>query len=97
MRYLVSIFWGIAIVLIVVFVALNSHRIELNYYVGKTQIYLPLLLCISTVLGILFGVLGMLPAYWRAKSDRRKIKKLLSAAQQESDLLRQNAKKDDRS
>ena len=88
MRYLVGIFWMFAIILIIIFVALNSHSIELNYYVGKTSIYLPLLLCMSIMLGALFGFLAMLPAWLRAKNDRRKAKKSLSADHQELHRLR---------
>ena len=92
MRYLVGLFWIIAILLIIVFVTSNSHTIELNYYIGKTDIYLPLLLCITLIAGVLFGVLAMLPTWFRAKNDRRKAKKALLAAEHELHTLRHLAK-----
>lgn len=95
MRYLVGLFWTVIILLVVIFVALNSHTIELNYYVGKTELYLPLLLCLSIALGALFGILAMLPIYFRAKNDRRKSRKLLMAAEQELNQLRSASLKDD--
>ncbi len=94
MRYLVGVFWIITIMLIIIFVVLNSHSIELNYYMGKTDIYLPLLLCSSMILGALFGIVAMLPAWFRAKNDRRKAKKSLYAADQELQRLRDSVNKD---
>lgn len=88
MRYLVSLFWMIAIVLIIIFVAVNSHSIELNYYIGKANIYLPLLLCVSIILGALFGILAMLPTWLRSKNDLRKAKKSLVAAHHELQRFR---------
>lgn len=92
MRYLVSLFWLIAIILIVIFVALNSHSIELNYYMGKAHVYLPLLLCVSLILGAFFGILAMLPAWWRSKNELRKAKKLLVAAHHELQRFRDMVK-----
>ncbi|PHQ79799.1 MAG: hypothetical protein COB66_06135 [Coxiella sp. (in: Bacteria)] len=88
MRYIIAIFWLIVIVLAIIFVALNSHTIELNYYVGKTNMYLPLLLVIAGVVGALLGIFAMVPLWIRAKNDRRRMKGRLRQAEQELKNLR---------
>lgn len=88
MRYIVAIFWLIVIVLAIIFVALNSHTIDLNYWVGKCQIYLPLLLFITLFLGALLGICAMLPLWLRAKRERRKAKGRLRNLEQELKNLR---------
>ncbi len=88
MRYLVAIFWFFIIVLAILFVALNSHTLELNYYVGKTMIYLPLLLFIVLALGAILGICAMTPIWLRAKNKCRKMKNRLRDTEQELKNLR---------
>ena len=88
MRYIVAIFWIIIIILAIIFVAMNSSTVPLNYYVGKSSIYLPLLLFITLVVGAFLGICAMLPLWLRAKNQKRKIKGRLRDAEQELKNLR---------
>ena len=88
MRYLIALFWLIVIILAIIFVAMNSHTIKLNYYVGERNVYLPLLLFVSLVVGAVLGVCAMVPIWLRAKSEKRKIKGRLRDAEQELKNLR---------
>lgn len=88
MRYIIALFWLIVVVLAIVFVTLNSYSVSLNYYVGKTDLYMPLLLVIAIVVGIVLGVFAMLPVWLRAKSQRRKLKSRLNAVELELRNLR---------
>lgn len=88
MRYIIAIFWLVIIVLAIVFVALNSHTINLDYYAGERQVYLPLMLFVVLVVGAFLGICAMLPLWLRAKNDRRKMKSRLRDAEQELKNLR---------
>jgi putative membrane protein len=88
MRYVVAIFWLIIIVLAIVFVALNSNHIELNYYTGKKTVYLPVLLFVTLVVGAILGILAMVPVWLRAKRERRRMRGRLRDAEQELKNLR---------
>ena len=88
MRYLIAIFWLIIVVLAIIFVALNSRTIELNYYAGQRQVYMPLMLFIVLVVGAILGVFAMIPVWLRAKSQKRKMKSRLRDAEQELKNLR---------
>jgi len=88
MRYVVAIFWLIIIVLAIVFVALNSHYIQLNYYAGDKKVYLPILLFATLVVGAILGVLAMLPICLKAKRERRRMRRRLRDVEQELKNLR---------
>ena len=49
---------GAVAVVLVVFIALNSKEVEVNFIVGKAQTPLVFALLIATALGILIGWLG---------------------------------------
>lgn len=88
MRYVVAIFWLIIIVLAIIFVALNSNHVELNYYTGKREVYMPLLLFVTLVVGAILGVLAMVPVWLKAKQQRRCMRSRLRDAEQELKNLR---------
>lgn len=88
MRYLIALFWLIVIILAIIFVALNSRTIELNYYVGNHTVYLPLLLFVVLVIGAVLGIFAMVPAWLRAKHEKRKVKGRLRDVEQELKNLR---------
>lgn len=88
MRYIIGLFWLIVVVLAIIFVALNSHTIELNYYTGERQVYLPLLLFLLLVIGAILGVCAMVPIWLKAKNQKRKLKSRLRDAEQELKNLR---------
>lgn len=88
MRYFVYIFWLIVIILAIIFVALNSHSVELNYYMGTSKIYLPLLLFLGLLLGAILGVFAIMPALFSSKRQKRKLKKRIRQIEQELQNLR---------
>ncbi len=88
MRYVVTFFWLTILVLAVAFVISNSYTVSLNYYFGHIKIYIPFLLFLVLVLGILLGICVMLPVWLRAKYGRRKLKNRLRDAEQELKNLR---------
>jgi putative membrane protein len=88
MRYLYLIFWLIIIVLAVTFAALNAHQVSVNYYFGVTHLTLPALLLWVLVLGVVLGILVMLPGLCKARHQARKNHKKAKSAEQEVNNLR---------
>jgi uncharacterized integral membrane protein len=63
-RYLVL---GLLGVVIIAFTLLNSQAVTVNIFLTTATLPLPLLLCLSILIGILLGAFFGLIAYWRAK------------------------------
>lgn len=74
MHIISFIFWFIIAALAVVFAVLNSYSVNVHYYFNSVQIYFPLLLLINIVIGVLLGVMAILPVLWRSKMLNRKLK-----------------------
>lgn len=74
MRIFSVIFWIIVALLIIIFAALNSYTVTLHYYINTVNIYFPLLLIIAVAVGVILGILVMLPHVFRAKKTSRKLK-----------------------
>lgn len=78
MRYVYSVFWLILIVLAITFTALNAHTVLINYYLGTRLIFLPLLLLIFFVVGIILGAfavwIGSLKLRKAVRSLRQQLK-----------------------
>ena len=88
MRYIVYAFWIIFVMLCVSFVVLNSHMILVDYYVGKSMVYFPLLLLIMLVVGSVIGIITMLPVLFRQKSSSNKLKTRVKHMEKELNNLR---------
>ncbi|MCH9644641.1 MAG: LapA family protein [Gammaproteobacteria bacterium] len=88
MRYIIYTFWILFVALCVSFVVLNSHMVEVNYYVGSTRMYFPLLLLILLVVGSIIGIITMLPVLVRQKTSGHKLKTRVKHAEQELNNLR---------
>ena len=88
MRYVILAFWVIIILIALTFTALNSHSVIINYYLGTHTFSLPVLLLLVLCLGIILGVLMMMPSIWRAKNSARKYKQKIKHHAQELDNLR---------
>ena len=88
MRYFIYLFWLLFILVCVSFVVLNSNQVTVNYYIGKSAIYLPLLLLLVLVVGSVFGIIGILPVLIRQKSLARKLKGRIKHIEQELNNLR---------
>lgn len=71
MRLLIAFAWLVLILIVIVFVVLNSVHISFNYYLGQVDIYLPLLLFLFLLSGVLLGIVAMLPYLWRRHRRER--------------------------
>jgi len=88
MRTLSVVFWGIVVLLAVLFAALNSSTVSIHYFFGSVKIYLPLLLVLQLLLGALIGAAAMLPLMFRYQGKSRKLKARVHQVEQEVINLR---------
>ena len=72
MRIFSYIFWILVILLGVSFAAMNSRSVEIHYFFGQADIYLPLLLLVELAIGALVGIIAMLPTVFKLKAALRK-------------------------
>lgn len=85
MRIFSIILWILIALLIIIFAALNSYTVTLHYYINTVDIYFPLLLIIAVALGVLLGVLIMLPHIFREKKTSRTLKKQVKQFEQKKE------------
>ncbi len=76
MKIIIYIFWLIIIALAASFSVLNAHVVSIDYYLGTTKLFLPLLILLSVIVGMVLGIFLLLPAWFRAKRQARQAKKL---------------------
>lgn len=88
MRYLTYIFWCLVVLVGVVFVVLNSHSVPINYYVGETTIYYPLLLLVELGIGAILGIITMLPLLIKQKAKNHRLKNKVKEVELELNNLR---------
>lgn len=70
------------------FAVLNAEYVTLNYYVGKIQLSLSLLLILTLALGVVIGMLGWLKAWVTLKYQNRTLRTHLKNAEKEIESLR---------
>jgi len=61
-------------ILLTVFALLNKAPVLVNYYFGKLEIPLSLLLMITFALGILIMFLFNIPSWWKNKKEKTALK-----------------------
>ena len=88
MRIFTYIFWIIIILLGVSFALMNSRSVEIHYYAGKIDVYLPLLMLIELVIGAFIGVIAMLPKNFKLKAAIRKSRQEIKRLEGELSALR---------
>ena len=88
MRYVAYGFWLLVVLVGIVFASLNSKTVDINFYVARYHVYLPLLMLIELALGAVLGVLAGLPWLFRAKRQTRKLKLRIKEIEQEVNNLR---------
>lgn len=81
--FLTQLFWILVIVLGVTFAGLNAHWVYLDYFLGTTHIFLPILLVCTLTAGALLGSIAMSQALWVARRRNRKLHQQLQRCQQE--------------
>lgn len=62
---------GVAVVVLVIFVALNSHQVNVNFIVGSAQTPLIFALLIAAILGAIIGYVG--PLVLRHRRENRRV------------------------
>jgi len=88
MRIFSYIAWIVFIIIGASFAILNSQFLPLNYFIGKTNIYFPLLFLLLLLAGALLGVLALLPVLIRAKTRGHRLSQKMKTLEQEIANLR---------
>lgn len=88
MRILTYLFLIVLILFAFTFAVLNAEPVSINYYLGKTQLPLSLLLILSFILGGLFGLLTAFTIYVKLKYTNRRLKHRLKLVEEELINLR---------
>jgi lipopolysaccharide assembly protein A len=88
MKYVGYIILIVLILLGITFAVLNSDTVALHYYAGRIEMPLSLCMAMSVAIGILLGILVMLPRLFRLRVRARKLRKRLKVAEQEIENLR---------
>lgn len=88
MRYLLYAFWLFLVVLGVSFSAINAESVHLDYYIGDTTIFLPLLLIVAIVLGISLGAVMLSRSLMQLRYQNRKLRNRLKSVEIELENLR---------
>lgn len=88
MRVFSYALWIILTVFGVSFALLNSHTFPVNYFIGKSNIYFPLLFLLLLLVGALLGMCALLPVVIRLKTQIHRLKQKMKALDQEVINLR---------
>lgn len=80
MRLFLYLLWIILIVFGATFAVLNSQSIPVDYFLGQKTIYFPLLFLFLLFVGVLLGVIVLLPTIIKLKTQihflKQKVKTL---------------------
>lgn len=87
-RALFIIFFLLLAIVSSVFTRLNLESVTLNYYFGKLELPLALLLMLVLVFGSLLGLLLTWSMYRKASSERKRLRRTLKLREQEIRNLR---------
>lgn len=88
MRYVISIFWVLVILLGATFASLNPQTITIHYYIDTTTMHLPLLLLDMLFFGAVLGMIAGLPILLKCKQHNRRLKRRVKEVEQEVMNLR---------
>ncbi|PIZ03916.1 MAG: DUF1049 domain-containing protein [Gammaproteobacteria bacterium CG_4_10_14_0_8_um_filter_38_16] len=69
MRFIFYFFYLFFIILGASFAILNSYNVSFNYFVAEKTIYFPLLFLLLLFVGMLLGVMLMLPTMIKLKAQ----------------------------
>jgi uncharacterized membrane protein YciS (DUF1049 family) len=88
MKYFFYMFWLLFVVLVIVFVSVNSQEVTLHYYISDLHIILPLLMLIVLFIGFIAFFCAFFPLWVRMKSCNRQLAKKIKALECELNNLR---------
>lgn len=92
MRIFSATFWILIILLGVSFAATNSRNVEIHYYFGKADVYVPLLLLVELAIGALLGMVALLPQVLKLKSAVRKARQQVKRLEKKLHALKPTEK-----
>lgn len=74
MRYVRYFIWILVIIVGTIFTTLNARSVEIDYYFGgaKVNVFLPLLIVIILVVGVILGYLVAVPKIIKLRHALRK-------------------------
>lgn len=87
MRLIYCLIWLIMLTFGVVFGLLNPQLVRIDYLTHSTQVFLPLLLVVAILLGILLGCLALSPRLLHYRRQNRSLRKQLGASQQQLEYV----------
>lgn len=94
MRIVTYVLWIVLILVGISFALLNSHTLPLDYFIGKTNIYFPLLFVLLLLCGAILGILALIPLLIRSQTTIHRLKHKMKILDQEVANLRRIPIKD---
>lgn len=88
MKYLFLLTALVVLIVVVSFTLLNAQTVTINYYVNTAKIFLPVLLLLTVVFGVVVGFLVACPAIFRARHRVAKLRGENKQLSKEVDNLR---------
>lgn len=82
-RIIGLIFLLILALVVISFTTLNAQSIQLNYYLGTSEVPLAVAIVLAIAVGILFGFIASFGIMLRLKRENRKLKKSARSAERE--------------
>ena len=87
-RYLFLVFAAVLLAAAGVFAVRNTNPVRVDVVVATGEAPLAVWLVAAVVIGALLAVVFMLPAWWRGRAERRRLRRELHDARDECDRLR---------
>lgn len=89
MKRILNLFLALILLLVgLSFAVLNAEKVQLNYYLGQTDVPLSLLLVLAMAVGALLGVLSTLGLLVAQKSESARLRRKQELCEQELKNLR---------
>lgn len=88
MKLLTIVILTLVILVAIFFAVLNTESVNLDYYFGKSELPLSLLIVISLSIGALLGILTCLSIIIRIKRENTRMKKDIKLIEEEVSNLR---------
>ncbi|MDH5178771.1 MAG: LapA family protein [Gammaproteobacteria bacterium] len=81
-------FYSLLVISGLVFAVLNSEQVALDYYFGKLELHLSLIMIVSLFFGAVLGVVVSMGHVLKARREINKLKKAVQLAEKEVSNLR---------
>ena len=88
MRLISYLLLAVIVILGITFAGLNAEQVTINYYIGKHDLPLSLLLVFTFVIGCLIGLIGGIMLYLKQKAKNYKLRHHIRVVEKELSNLR---------